>query len=318
MLENYKNEQPLAYKILTNSISKNEHSHAYLFESNGYNDTIGLAIALAKSLFCVKTVQENETICDLIDKNNFPEFKIIDPEGLIIKKEEIDELKIQFSKKPIYSDRKIYIINNAERLNKASANTLLKFLEEPEQDIIAILITNNIYEILNTIISRCQIISLKENLIDNKKLSLYDRLIKCLNISQDEISEIFKEENVQEYFTKCIEFINYYERYKLDTYIYLNNLWFSTYKEKDQFIVAFKLMTLYYIDILKKACHTKIDLFYEYEKEIETISENISIDNICFKIKTLIKLEKKVKENNNLNLIMDKLILTFGRSDVVA
>lgn len=314
MLEKYKNEQPLAYKILTNSISKKEHSHAYLFETNGYNDTMGLAIALAKSLFCFK--EKNEVICDLIDKNNFPEFKIIDPDGLSIKKEEIDELKLEFSKKPIYSDRKIYIINNAERLNKSSANALLKFLEEPEQDIIAILITNNIYEILSTIISRCQIISLKECFCNNN-LNLYDRIIRDLNIKETEIREIFTEEN-NEWFTKCIDFINYYEKYQLDTYIYLNKLWFSTYKEKEQFIIGFKLMTLYYIDILKKACHTKIDLFYEYESEINNISQKLSINNICFKIKTLILLEKKIKENNNLNLIMDKLIFAFERSDKVA
>lgn len=314
MLEEYKNEQPLAYKILMNSINKNEHSHAYLFESNGYTNTMGLAIALAKSLFCVNN-EESEKICKLIEENNFPELKIIAPEGLVIKKEEIDELKNEFSKKPIYSDKKIYIINNAERLNKSSSNALLKFLEEPDQDIIAILITNNIYEMLNTIISRCQIISLRENIIDLKDKTLEERIINSLNISKLEVEQLFNEEDYKNCFTKCIEFINYYEKYKLDTYVHLNNLWFNLYKEKEQFEFAFKIMVLYYIDILKKACHTKIDIFNEYQVDIENISNKISIQNICNKIKIIIDLENKIKQNNNLNLIMDKLLIKFGRCD---
>lgn len=309
MLEIYQNSQPLAYKILTNELSKNEHSHAYLLEANGYKDTLGLAKALAKSLFCVNATNK-EKICNLIDEENFPEFKIISPDGLVIKKEVIDELKIEFSKKPLYSDKKIYIINGAEKLNSSSANALLKFLEEPDQDIIAILITNNIYEMLETIVSRCQIISLRENKTIDKNKSINERIIDSLDITKEQLDNIFDDENC---LTKCIDFINYYEKYHLDAYIHINNLWFETYKEKEQFLVAFKIMTLYYIDILKKMCGKTIEIFDEYEEKIDTIIGLNNLDTICNKIKILTNLEKKISENNNLNLIMDKLIILFER-----
>ena len=312
MLEIYQTMQPLAYKILKNELSKDEHSHAYLLESNGYNDTLGLAKALAKSLFCVNA-SDKEKICKLIDENNFPELKIIFPEGLVIKKEAIDELKIQFSKKPLYSDKKIYIINDAEKLNKSSANALLKFLEEPDQDIVAILITNNIYEMLETIVSRCQIISLRENKVIDKTKALKERILDSINMNEEEINNLF---DTEEALTKCIDFINYYEKYNLDTYVYVNNLWFSTYKEKEQFIVAFKIMILYYLDVLKKICNADIDIFYEYEDKINFIVNKNNIDTICDKIRILTDLEKKVTENNNLNLIMDKLIILFERGEV--
>ena len=58
----------------------------------------------------------------------------------------------------------IYIIDPAEKLNPASANTILKFLEEPPEGIVAILITENKYNVLETIVSRCQCLSLVNDL----------------------------------------------------------------------------------------------------------------------------------------------------------
>ncbi len=316
MLEKYKETQIEAYRILENAIKKNEHSHAYIFETNGNSEGMDLAKSFAKALFCVNT-NDKDNICQMIDSNNFPELEIIDPEGIVIKKEEIEQLQQHFSKKPLYSDKKIYIINNADRLNKSSGNALLKFLEEPDQDIVAILITANIYEMLETIVSRCQIITLHKNILQLNEYSGEDKILLSINKTQDEIKNLFSENDYPKCLTDAIDFINYYEKYKLDSFIYINDKWFSMYKEKEQFEVAFKIMTLYYIDILKKACDTKIEIFSDYEKEISMLANKLPISNICKKIKIMVKLTKKIKENNNLNLIMDKLIIELGRSDQI-
>ena len=315
MLDDYKDTQKIAYTILMNEIKNNVYSHAYMIEANNYHDPMGFAISLAKTLFCVDNIENN--ICELIDKNNFPELKIIDPEGLIIKKEEIENLQIEFSKKPLYSDKKIYIINNANRLNGPSANALLKFLEEPSQNIIAILITNNISEMMETIISRCQIITLQEEKIDFSKLQLIDKILFSINKKKDEIVQMFENESVDEIFYKCIDFVNYYEKHKLDTFIYLNNVWFNYYQTKDQFDIAFQIMLLYYTDIVRKKCKANINIFGEYESEINEIAEQNTISNLCQKIKTIMDLNKKIKENNNLNLVIDKLLIEFGRCDLI-
>lgn len=313
MLENYQIAQPYAYKIMKNAVKRSEHSHAYIIETNGYLDGMGLAISFAKALFCVND-QSTQNICDMIDNNDFPELKIIDPEGLVIKKEEIDDLQYDFSKKPIYSDKKIYIINKAERLNKSAANSILKFLEEPEQDIVAILITENIYNMLSTIVSRCQVISLIGiNIIENPNFE--KKLLSNLNITKESLENIFSSEKDLLFLNKCIDFINYYEKYKLDTFVHLNELWFNTYKDKEQFYVAFSIMILYYIDILRKKCHTKVNVFEEDNQDIINLASKLSYENLSTKINILINFQNKIKENNNLNLIMDKLIIEFGRCD---
>ena len=59
----------------------------------------------------------------------------------------------------LLENKRIYVIKEAEKLNTSAANTLLKFLEEPADDIIAILLTNNRYKLLDTILSRCQVLT---------------------------------------------------------------------------------------------------------------------------------------------------------------
>ena len=115
-----------------------------------------------------------------------------------IKKEQLEELQQNFSETSVESNKRIYVIHNADRLNTASANSILKFLEEPEDNIIAILMTDNIHQLLDTIISRCQIISFAKNnkalekIIDNvKTIENLHTLIKNngqdFNLTQEEI-----------------------------------------------------------------------------------------------------------------------------------
>ena len=171
MFEKYKKEQPIATTILENSIISNKLSHAYIFETNNYCNAYNLIIDFVKSIFCINYKNNDHDdnlcqICNQINTNNYIEFKIIDTEKLQLKKEELLKLQEEFKNKPIGGTKKVYLIKCAEKLNEASSNTILKFLEEPEENIIAILMTPSRYMLLNTILSRCQIISLLSNNID--------------------------------------------------------------------------------------------------------------------------------------------------------
>ena len=166
MLDDFKLEQQIVYKTLINSVINNKTSHAYLIETNGYPKSLDLALAFSKYLLCPNSYSNNTNCkncnqCLNIDKNEFIELKIIEPEGQWIKKSQLEELQEMFSKKSIIGNKKVYIINKADKLNVSSSNSLLKFLEEPEEGIIAILLAENISQLLPTIVSRCQILSLK-------------------------------------------------------------------------------------------------------------------------------------------------------------
>jgi len=165
-------------------ISNNKVSHAYLFEINDYDKDFKYILDFVKMILCNISYEEisssDNNIINLIDSNNYPDIKIIEPDGSTIKKGQLLELQKDYNNKSLLDGKRIYIIKNAEKLNPASGNTILKFLEEPEEDIIAFLVTDNRYHVLETILSRCQVLTLKEdNLSFEEDDDILD-LLKCV------------------------------------------------------------------------------------------------------------------------------------------
>ena len=319
MLDDFSLEQNIVYKTLINSVKNNKYSHAYLIETNGYSKGLNIAIAFAKYLLCPNSYNNNKNCgncsqCVNIDKNEFIELKIIDPEGQWIKKSQLEELQDAFSKKSVVGNKKVYIINKAEKLNAASSNSLLKFLEEPEEGIIAILICENIYQLLSTIVSRCQVLSLKNKMnLDN--LSTKDRLAHYLSNNKEDIEKFINDEESIVKIEKVIEFIKYYEENHSNTLIYINKLWHEIFKEKQDIYNAFTMMLLFYKDVLNLKLGKVIEIYTDYVNIVNEIEEKNNLDEITSKINVIMDLREKIKFNINSNLLMDKLIIELGRCD---
>lgn len=317
MLDEYKKNQPLPWSILTHELNNNKLTHAYLFESNGNNNTFDIALSFAKALLCPNNYSNNEkcvncTQCYNIDNNNFFEIKIIEAEGLWIKKEQLVELQNQFNTKSVIGKRKIYIIKDAEKLNNVAANSLLKFIEEPEDNIIAILITPTRYQLLETIVSRCQIISFTQNI--NQSDNMVEKIANYLYNTTKDIEEFTNDEKSFDKINKIINFVSHYEKNKLDTLLSTYELWLSSFKNKDENIIAFEILLLYYRDILNYMCGQPISIFNDYIEEIKKINQSNTIEKICFKIEKIIEHKNYIKVNANANLLLDKLIIELERS----
>ena len=154
-------------------------SHSYLLELGDFSLEFPLVLLFIKMILCPESVKKAKKLncnhcsnCQLIDENSFPDLHIIEADGNQIKKSQLLSLKNEYQNKSLIGQRRVYVIKNSEKLNPSSANTILKFLEEPEEGIIAILLTNNRYQVLDTLLSRCQVLSLVddssiENIDDN-------------------------------------------------------------------------------------------------------------------------------------------------------
>lgn len=313
MLDDFSLEEQVTYKTLINSVKNNKLSHAYLIESNGYSKSLDLAVAFAKYLLCPKNYSNSDKCgncsqCKNIDKNEFIELKIIEPDGQWIKKSQLDQLQELFSRKSVIGNKKVYIINKAERLNVSSSNSILKFLEEPEQGIVAILVAESISQLLPTIVSRCQILSLK----NNKKLTNLSTIEKIGNILKDNESDILNyisDAENEKKIEKIIEFIDYYENNKERTLLYSNKLWHNIFKEREDIYDAFSILILLYRDILNIKIDRKLEVFNDYVNKINFIAENNTLDEITKKINVIINLREKIRFNINNNLLIDKLII---------
>ena len=64
-------------------------------------------------------------------------------------------MQSQIALSPYLADKRVVIINDAETMNEAAENSLLKTLEEPTGDVVFILVTANKDLLLPTILSRC-------------------------------------------------------------------------------------------------------------------------------------------------------------------
>ncbi len=316
MLDDYKTSQPIVSKILKNAITDDKCSHAYLIETGGFYDSFNFVMAFVKSLLCPLHKMSKENCgdchqCAVITSGNFPEIEIIAPDGLWIKKEQLQNLQKKFNTKALIGNKRIYIIKNAERLNKAAANSILKFLEEPDNNLVAILLSDNIYSVLSTIRSRCQILKLRTTNLTHEKLSTIQKLKMILPIDVNEISNL-DEESLNIKINKVIEFINYYEKNHLNAMIYIGKLWNEHITKKEEFEMAYEIMINYYKDILNYMLKKNLEIF-KIDDNMEEISKNNSIEDICYKINKLLELKELIKYNINSSLLMDKLIMSLER-----
>lgn len=306
MLDDFSSEQAIAYKIFKNSLLKNKLSHAYLINSNGYHKGLDFAKAFAKYLLCPNRETGNHecSVCHLIDDNSYSEFKLIEADGLWIKKEQTDELQEMFSMKSL-SLRKVYIINGVENLNISASNSILKFLEEPEDGIIAILITDNIYKVLGTIVSRCQVINL-----NNVQVKSNDMLLNIGNQLYNDSDKINEFVNDSESIIKIghvVDFIEYLMSNKLDALVYINKYWNDFFKSKDDYLFSFNIMIMFFSDIINYKMGKDI-ILSEFKSSIEKYVD-FDYSYINSVLNLIIEVRDDLYSNVNLNLLMDKFII---------
>lgn len=310
MLDEYKDNQKIVYKILKNAITSDRISHAYLFETNGYKEADKVAIAFAKSLFCPNKYTNNEKCmqcvqCTNIDKNNFLELKIIEPDGMWIKKEQLDDLQKEFSMKSVVANKKIYIIHHANQLNASSANTILKFLEEPNENIVAILITENAYQVLETILSRCQILSFRK-----QKNFENDNLFQRVSFYMAIPDTIDTEEKLSEKIEAIKKFVRTIENKKKDTILFTQRLWHEQIVGKEVGQFAFDIMIYIYRDML--ASKMQMEPFLFSQATLEELTQKNTINQINEKIKIINEAKENIKYNANMSLLLDKLIIELS------
>lgn len=305
MLEEYEKKEPIIYRQISNSI-KNGLSHAYLFE---LNDNI---YAYEMIMSFVKKVLSNgdDNIAKRIDDGNYPELKHIFPDGQLIRKEQLEELQKSFSTIPLENDKRFYIIHDSEKLNVAAANSLLKFLEEPSDGIIAILLTNNINLILKTIVSRCQILTFSKNKLEDyikfnqitSDITLH-KLFFTIWKNKDELNEYHRN-----FVKKVIEFINYYEKNKLKTIVY-ENRFFEEINDKIELNKFFECVILFYRDLLRYKFGSDVLYFDDYIDNIREFSCINTEEMIIKKINTLLEKVRLIKNNVNTSMFIDGIII---------
>ena len=273
------NSQFVINEYIEKVLLNNNIGHAYLLEVDD-SYSIEVAVTFVKKILEkeITDIMQLKNILNQIDNNIFPDLKIIKPDGKQIKKEQIFNLMTEYKNKSINNLKRFYIIEYAEELNSSAGNSLLKFLEEPEDDIVAILVTKNIYDVLETIVSRCQIINLNNY-----------------------TSNHFTEENILE----AINFLKIYEEKGKKGIAYLTEMYSLKSEELKN---IFNIWSKLYENALTFKINKKIKLI-DSEEEIKKISDKNDIEQIINKIKYLDKLIGLFDSNVNTRVILDNFFI---------
>lgn len=152
-------QQPVVYHTLKNALECNKLAHAYMFSGPSGTPKKEAAYLLTQSILCDDAGFACETCdtCLRVMKNEYADMIYIDGTSVSIKKDDILRLQSSFSKTGLEAKgKKVYILDHAENATPDALNSLLKFLEEPTNDMVAILIVESIDRVLPTIVSRCQ------------------------------------------------------------------------------------------------------------------------------------------------------------------
>ena len=173
MLSELEQEQPIFYEEAIIPIRNHKTNHAYLLDTGNNDDEYvqNILMTFIKEIFTnnFKGDLSHEKLEHLLEKREFPDLIEIYPENDILRKDQFLDLKKRFQDKSVYNSIQMYIVYHAEKLNSSAANSILKFLEEPQEGIIGIFVTRNRYQVINTILSRCIVLKL---LNVNNKFSL--------------------------------------------------------------------------------------------------------------------------------------------------
>jgi len=152
-------DKPLS--LIQDSIAKNRLSGGYIFSGPEGIGKKRAAKILAQALNCTAEAERpcgSCSSCLKTEKLQHPDLYIIEHEEAQIKIEDIREMQRQASLRPYEGEKKVFLIDNAHRLNPESANSLLKILEEPPASSLFILITHKPQAIFKTVLSRCKTI----------------------------------------------------------------------------------------------------------------------------------------------------------------
>lgn len=301
MLEKYLEKQNIPTSLLLNEKRNNKIVQAYLFVSEDKSFLMQYSLDFAKEII---TDEYNEKISNQIDENCYPELKIIESINNTIKKDQLIELQESFSVKPVLGNKLVYIIDGAEDLNPSAANTILKFLEEPSDDIVAILLTDNLQKVISTVKSRCQII-----VFNNDKKS--DNIVFNNYKKYYQESE-YNDETFNYLVSGILELIKKIDTKKLKTYIYFKTDISNIYNDKRDYLFLFDFILYFYYDMLNFKLHRNLMYMNNYTDYIEALDLENSFESIEKKLQIIENTKNNLETNMNLKLLMDDFIIKMS------
>lgn len=318
-------QEPLK-EHLENAIKMDKVSHAYVINGDKNAGKEFIAKIFAMALQCenrqgIEPCGECHS-CKQALSGNHPDIIFITHEkpGTI----GVDDIRRQINNdvaiKPYKGPRKIYIMNEGEKMTVQAQNALLKTLEEPPEYAVLLILASNVDSLLPTVLSRCVVLNMKPA----KDAQIKKYLMETMEIPdyKADICVAFARGNVGK--AKLLAKSEEFDKVKEEAIILLKNI-----KEMDlnEIVTAIKKINEYkfdvndYMDILSiwyrdvllfKATHDANHLIFKEEiQHIRKVADKSAYEGIEKIIDALEKSKQRLNANVNFDLTMELLLLTI-------
>ncbi len=327
-------EQIIAH--LQNAITMDKVSHAYIINGPDKSGKMMLAEAFAQTLQCekleetiaaagggsaVEPCMECHSCKQAIGRNQ--------PDIIYVKHEKpntisVDDIRTQLNHdiviKPYSSKYKIYIVDEAEKMNVQAQNALLKTIEEPPAYAVIILLTTNADTFLPTILSRCVTLhikavadeKIKKFLMSKYQVPDYQADI-CVAFAQGNVGKAIQLASSEDFnglkasvlqLMKRLKDIDLYEMGEAVKQISEYKLVINDY---------FDLMMIWYRDVLYFKATGDVNglIFKDEVYDIKRQAEKSSYNGIEEILQALRKAQVRLNANVNFDLVIELLLLTI-------
>lgn len=310
---------------LKTAIEMGKVSHAYILNGPDLSGKMMIAEAFARALLCEKQDPDGCGECRSCrqsdDRNN--------PDIIYVKHDKpntisVDDIRTQLNNdiviKPYSNQYKIYIVDEAEKMNQQAQNALLKTIEEPPAYAVIMLLTTNAYSFLQTIRSRCITLNLKSvkndviksYLMTEKKIPDYQADV-CAAFAQGVVGKAIKLASSDDFnelkesalsLIKRLDDIDLYEMGEAIKQI-------SDYKLQVQ--DYFDLITVWYRDVLYMKATNDVNglIFKDEVYDIKKQASKHSYHGIETIIEALDKAKLRINANVNFDLVIELLLMTI-------
>lgn len=282
--------QPEISALFTKLIKNNQLQHAYIFEGVSGSGKYEMAKWLGKALNCLNRTEEGAPClacnqCIRIENEEHPDVTMVEPDGLSIKVDQVRAIKEEFSKSGMESRRKVLIIKEMDKMTPSAANSLLKFIEEPEGEITILLLTTEVQQLLPTIVSRCQILHFHVRNIEDRIEEIVARdipktqatLLAYLTQDASEALKIYEQENYSTLVDTVWKWFLMLNKKDDRSFIYVQTNIMSLVDNRETSSLILDLLILIYRDLT--AIYFEQDrvlAFSKYEKELnELVNQSV-------------------------------------------
>lgn len=299
------------FKKIQQDIKANKEAHSYLFISNDSFTAKEFSRLVAQALLC-------ENICGKCEncikfENEHPDVKYFPRKNQLLVEDSnyiVDESFV----KPIYSDRKIFIIDDFDKSTTEAQNKLLKVLEEPNNNMFYLLSTSNIENVLPTIKSRCfkvEIGAFDRREIEGELNKIdYDTKEISLSLGNGYLGrtiELSKKKNLGDIFELATNIVCKMKNSK-EVIVYSKKIMDN--KEDIKFI--FEILSMIMEDLIAiKTKHKELVRLKYIENEMNQVAEEYSMKCITEIEKLIRKDIKEMSYFTNVTLIVDNFLMNM-------